>query len=182
MKENITTTYKNQPIIALTGRTDLDLSVYASAGFTTVIKKPYSPKVLLKTIENILNNDTMTTIEYVEKKIEEKATQSYSLTILKEFLASDPEALKEVITSFMNSSIENIMYLKKAIIDENDAGIKSIAHRMTPMFRQIEAQEISTILENLEQNGLENPDLKNVFEGLKTKIDTLFASLRQEIV
>lgn len=182
LKENITTTYKNQPIIALTGRTDLDLSVYASAGFTTVIKKPYSPKVLLKTIENILNNDTMTTIEYVEKKIEEKATQSYSLTILKEFLASDPEALKEVITSFMNSSIENIMYLKKAIIDENDAGIKSIAHRMTPMFRQIEAQEISTILENLEQNGLENPDLKNVFEGLKTKIDTLFASLRQEIV
>ena len=72
LKENITTTYKNQPIIALTGRTDLDLSVYASAGFTTVIKKPYSPKVLLKTIENILNNDTMTTIEYVEKKIEER--------------------------------------------------------------------------------------------------------------
>ena len=53
---------------------------------------------------------------------------------------------------------------------------------MTPMFRQIEAQEISTILETREQSGLENPDLKNVFEGLKTKIDTLFASLRQEIV
>ncbi|MEZ0131496.1 hybrid sensor histidine kinase/response regulator, partial [Flavobacterium sp. LBUM151] len=52
-------TYKEQPIIALTGRTDLDFSVYKDAGFTTVIKKPYSPKVLLETIRSIFENNAL---------------------------------------------------------------------------------------------------------------------------
>nr|WP_315221292.1 ATP-binding protein [uncultured Flavobacterium sp.] len=181
LKKSITTAYKNQPIIALTGRTDLDLSVYAAAGFTTVIKKPYSPKVLLKTIENILNNDIINTVEIEEKK-EKKTNKLYSLMTLKEFLGNDPEALKEVISSFIDSSKENMLHLSKAISEENGTEIKSIAHRITPMFRQIEAQEISKILKKLEQNAFENPDLKIIFEDLKTKIDMLFVALREEIM
>ncbi|WP_236025420.1 hybrid sensor histidine kinase/response regulator [Flavobacterium geliluteum] len=181
LKKSITTTYQNQPIIALTGRTDLDLSVYAAAGFTTVIKKPYSPKVLLKTIENILNNDIINTVEIEEKK-EKKTNKLYSLMTLKEFLGNDPEALKEVISSFIDSSKENMLHLSKAISEENGTEIKSIAHRIKPMFRQIEAQEISKILKKLEQNAFENPDLKIIFEDLKTKIDMLFVALREEIL
>ncbi|MDX6184255.1 hybrid sensor histidine kinase/response regulator [Flavobacterium sp. Fl-77] len=181
LKKSITTTYQNQPIISLTGRTDLDLSVYAAAGFTTVIKKPYSPKVLLKTIENILNNDIINTVEIEEKK-EKKTNKLYSLITLKEFLGNDPEALKEVISSLIDSSKENMLHLSKAISEENGTEIKSIAHRITPMFRQIEAQEISKILKKLEQNTFENPDLKIIFEDLKTKIDMLFVALREEIM
>jgi len=44
LKNSYYLTYNNQPIIALTGRADLDYSVCIEAGFTTVIKKPYSPK------------------------------------------------------------------------------------------------------------------------------------------
>ena len=179
LKKNFNSTYKNQPIIALTGRTDLDLSVYIDAGFTTVIKKPYSPKVLLDTIENILNKNTVTTVK-MDEYAEKNTTELYSLTSLKEFLGNDPEALKEVLHSFIESTQQNIVLLERAIVDNNSPEIKSIAHRITPMFKQIEAQEISIILKKLEDHNFENDDLKSLFEDLKEKINLLFRALQQK--
>ena len=174
-------TYKDQPIIALTGRTDLDFSVYKDAGFTTVIKKPYSPKVLLETIQHILEDTTLPAVEI--NKIEETALpQFYSLETLKEFLGNDDEALKDVIISFVESTDENMVFLEKAIADKNIPEINTIAHRIAPMFRQIQANEIGNILKNLERKDLEEEGLENIFESLKIKNQTLFASLQQEIV
>ena len=80
LKKSKSSTYKNQPIIALTGRTDLDLSVYTKAGFTTVIKKPYSPKVLLETIERILQQRHLSAID-IEKLKKKHHSKSYSLRL-----------------------------------------------------------------------------------------------------
>jgi CheY-like chemotaxis protein len=47
--QRITKCPKNQlkqPIIAVTGRNDLSLEEYTEAGFITVVRKPYSKKVL----------------------------------------------------------------------------------------------------------------------------------------
>lgn len=173
-------TYKKQPIIALTGRTDLDLSVYIGAGFTTVIKKPYSPKVLLQTIQHILENKEIPTTEVNEAEL--NSTQFYSLETLKEFLGNDEEALKDVIVSFVESTDENMVFLEKAIANQNITEINTIAHRIAPMFRQIQANEIGNILKNLERKDLESEGLENIFESLKTKTETLFTSLKQEIV
>lgn len=173
-------TYKEQPIIALTGRTDLDFSVYKDAGFTTVIKKPYSPKVLLETIRNIFENNALPVLAINEP--EEVSSQYYSLETLKEFLGNDDEALKDVIVSFIESTDENIVYLDKAINDQNIAEINTIAHRIAPMFRQIQANEIGNILKTLERKDLENDGLKNLFESFKIKTKILFTSLQQEIV
>jgi signal transduction histidine kinase/FixJ family two-component response regulator len=173
-------TYKKQPIIALTGRTDLDLSVYTEAGFTTVIKKPYSPKVLLQTIQHILENKEIPTTEVNEAEL--NSNQFYSLETLKEFLGNDEEALKDVIVSFVESTDENMVFLEKAIANQNITEINTIAHRIAPMFRQIQANEIGNILKNLERKDLESEGLENIFESLKTKTETLFTSLKQEIV
>ena len=180
LKNSFYSTYKNQPIIALTGRTDLDFSIYIKAGFKTVIKKPYSPKTLLGTIQNILNHDT-SPIE-IKKKEQKNNSKLYSLTTLKEFLGNDNESLKEVINSFTKNSRESIVALEKAIFEDNNSEIKSIAHRITPMFIQIEAQEISSILRKLERDDFNNSNLKILFKDLKNKIDILFIALQEEII
>lgn len=172
-------TYKNQPIIALTGRTDLDLSVYTDAGFTTVIKKPYSPKVLLETIQHILENKDIPT---EVNEVQPDSAEFYSLETLKEFLGNDDEALNDVIVSFIESTDENMVFLEKAIAKQNITEINTIAHRIAPMFRQIQANEIGNILKNLERKDLESEGLDNIFENLKIKTETLFTSLKQEIV
>ncbi len=174
-------TYKDQPIIALTGRTDLDFSVYKDAGFTTVIKKPYSPKVLLETIQHILEDNTLPAFE-INKTENSDSLQLYSLETLKEFLGNDDDALKDVIVSFVESTDDNMALLQKAVADKNIPEINTIAHRIAPMFRQIQANEIGNILKNLERKDLEEEGLEDIFENLKIKTQTLFASLQQEIV
>jgi len=173
--------YNNQPVIALTGRTDLDSSVYTKAGFTTVVKKPYSPKILLETIQHILDNDTLPEVEIHDKE-ETVSNQLYSLDTLKEFLGYDDDALKDVLKAFIISSNENLTLLEKAITEKNVPEINSIAHRIAPMFKQIEARDIGTILKILEQNNLEISDLKDIFNALKAKTTKLFSALEQEIV
>ncbi|MFH7019037.1 hybrid sensor histidine kinase/response regulator [Flavobacterium sp. FlaQc-47] len=174
-------TYNNQPVIALTGRTDLDADVYNEAGFTTVIQKPYSPKILLETIHLILENDTLPNVDINEN--EQKASSKlYSLETLKEFLGNDDEALKEVLKSFIESSSENLSLLENAMIEKHIVEINSIAHRIAPMFKQIQAREIGEILKVLENKNLETSDLNDIFKVLQSKTDVLFAALKKEIV
>lgn len=174
-------TFKNQPVIALTGRTDLDLSVYKNAGFTTVVKKPYSPKILLETIQHILDHKELPDTEIAESD-ETESSQIYSLDTLRDFLGFDEDALKEVIRSFIESSIENLELLEQAITDKNIEEIKSIAHRIAPMFKQIQANEIGEILKKIEKDVYPIGNLKNVYEDLITKTAVLFESLKEEIL
>ncbi|CAC9973431.1 ATP-binding response regulator [Flavobacterium panici] len=173
--------YKNQPVIALTGRTDLDAAVYDEAGFTTVVNKPYSPKILLETIQHILDHDTLpkAAINEVEETV---SSQLYTLDTLKEFLGNDQNALNDVLKAFIISSNENLDLLENAIHEKNVPEINSIAHRIAPMFRQIESRDVSILLKTLEQNNLEIADSKDIFEALKAKTNKLFAVLEQEIV
>ncbi|GAA3758986.1 hybrid sensor histidine kinase/response regulator [Flavobacterium ginsengiterrae] len=173
--------YKNQPVIALTGRTDLDSAIYTRAGFTTVVKKPYSPKMLLETIQHILDNETLPEIDIKDKE-ETASSQLYSLETLKEFLGNDKDALNDVLKAFIISSNENLELLENAVLEENVPEINSIAHRIAPMFKQIEARDIGIILKTLEQNNIEITDLKDIFTALKAKTTKLFTALEEEIV
>ena len=175
-----TSFYKDQPVIALTGRTDLEASVYTDAGFTTVVKKPYSPRILLETIRIISENDILPK-DIANEKAEKPISQLYSLDMLKEFLANDKNALNDVLKSFIESTNENLAYLKNAIKDENNAEINTIAHRIAPMFKQIEANEIARILVDLEKNDYEIAEVKNIYLDLESKITMLFKILQQEI-
>ncbi|WP_289663522.1 hybrid sensor histidine kinase/response regulator [Flavobacterium panacagri] len=180
LKELPETTFKNQPVIALTGRTDLDLSVYKDAGFTTVVKKPYSPKILLETIQHILDHEEIPVAETIEND-EDNASQMYSLETLKDFLGQDDSALKEVLKSFIENTHDNLNLLKTAVSDTNHDEIKSISHRIAPMFRQIQAKEIGEILKTLEKEDLNTLDIKSIYSDLEQKIIVLFEALKQEI-
>ncbi|MFC0778203.1 hybrid sensor histidine kinase/response regulator [Flavobacterium sp. HJSW_4] len=180
LRELPETVFKNQPVIALTGRTDLDLSVYKNAGFTTVIKKPYSPKILLETIQHILDHEEIPETESTENSKKDDS-QIYSLETLKDFLGQDEAALKEVLKSFVETTIENLGFLKAAVQEKNHDEIKSIAHRIAPMFKQIQANEIGELLKDLEKEDLNTIDIKATYEDLTQKIEVLFKELKQEI-
>lgn len=180
LKNNGYSTFKNQPVIALTGRTDLDAAIYTKAGFTTVIQKPYSPKVLLETIHLILRNDTLPNID-IHQDEETVNSTLYSLDTLKEFLGNDNDELKEILKSFIENSSENLSSLENAFKTKNMAGINLIAHRMAPMFKQIQTQEISEILKTLESTNLDISEVDSILSTLRAKTNILFDALRQEI-
>jgi len=171
--------YKKQPIIAVTGRNDLAVEDYIHAGFTTHIKKPFIPKTLLKSINTILNITT------VEDKFQDKikplsSNNSFSLDDIKSFLPNDETALKEILSSFIADTIANLNLLQQAIMDSDFASIKNISHRMNPMFKQIKAFEISTILDQLEVNDLNLKDLNHLISRLEHQITTVLELLKKE--
>jgi signal transduction histidine kinase/DNA-binding response OmpR family regulator len=171
--------YKNQPVIAATGRNDVNLEQYKTAGFTTVVSKPYSPKILLKTIQSILNNEEIR----VETNIKSKpirADRPYSLKALKAFLSNDKNAVKEVLIQFIKSTTENLENLDQAVSKTDIVEIKNTAHKMGPMFKQIKASEISVILDTLELKDLTIEEIAVASIDLKLKVTALFALLEKE--
>lgn len=180
LKETTNSQYQNQPIIALTGREDLYLKVYLDAGFTTVVKKPYLPKTLLKTIFSLF--DSSCKIESEDNETNNfDSEKKISLDSLKSFLANDKEALQEVLKTFITTTQENLVVLEKSINNRDTIEINAIAHRISPMFKQINAIEISEILSDLEQNKYSDTDLEMIFNELKTKINSLLQTLKKEI-
>jgi signal transduction histidine kinase/DNA-binding response OmpR family regulator len=170
-----------KPVIAMTGRTDLEMEIYVKAGFADVIRKPYSPKVLLETIDSILNNNEshFSTADVIERGVD--SIKKYSLTSLKFFLSNEEDALKDLLFSFMTSTKENLAILEEGISGKDILKIKETAHRMGPMFKQIEAHEIVQILSDLElkESSFEEMDVK--FKILNTEIISLFLFLEKEL-
>ncbi|MEM8522868.1 DNA-binding response OmpR family regulator [Flavobacterium sp. PL12] len=171
---------KSQPIIAVTGRGDLEIDHYKKAGFTTVIRKPYTPKALLSTIKAIRNN-TIIPIKFDLEKNHANGKKSYSLKALKSFLSDDKSALNEILETFMSSTNESIVLLDYAVTKSNRKEIKSISHKINPMFKQIKAFEISNLLDQLELEDLKLEEIEEKVTSLKTKITALFALLEKEI-
>ncbi|MBP4140907.1 response regulator [Flavobacterium sp. P4023] len=171
--------YKNQPVFAVTGRGDLDLDYYKQAGFTTVIRKPYTPKTILTTIKAILNN-TVIPKEFATTNSSKNHNKGYSLKALKAFLSDDKNALEEILQSFMIDAKENLLSLEEAILAVNFQEIKNIAHKMNPMFKQIKAFEISAILDELELKDENLAELKSKISTLKSKIEILFKLIQKD--
>ncbi|MEO8255442.1 MAG: response regulator, partial [Flavobacterium sp.] len=172
--------YSKQPLLAVTGRADLDHSVYTNAGFTTVLKKPFTPSILLKTIDAILNKNTLP-IQANEVQKSKKEDELFSLDSLKIFLKDDNEAIKTVLESFISSTNSNLILLENSIQSEEHQKTQQLAHRMAPMFKQIEATEIAVILDKLELERHNETELAEHLSHLKSKIIVLFKELEKNI-
>ncbi|MCG9792134.1 hybrid sensor histidine kinase/response regulator [Flavobacterium algicola] len=170
--------YTSQPLMAVTGRGDLSDEVYTNAGFATVVKKPLSPNFLLKTIDALFSNVELP-IDGAETKSKKSSNKSFSLESFQLFLNNDQEAIKSVIESFMESTNDNLINLETAIYDLEREQMQSVAHKMAPMFKQIEAKEIAAILNAIELNQYQEQELTTVIADLKVRIKKLFIELQK---
>jgi signal transduction histidine kinase/CheY-like chemotaxis protein len=178
IKNNHNSYYNNQPIIAMTGRTDLVESTYIKAGFTVVVSKPFTPAILLKTIDAI----------FLEKSIpdQDKITKNndaplFSLESLGSFLNNDKDEIRTIIESLIDTTKTNLIVLRENIELSNFEAVKQVAHKMGPMFRQIEANEIAGILRILETATLNSTEINDYYLHLEAKINYLFSEIMKVI-
>jgi len=174
--------YKNQPIIAVTGRADLDREVYTKAGFSHVVSKPYSPRHLLEIINSIYTKSEFPLNRDHVDDTEADPTKAYSLVSLRTFMSNEDNALNELLLLFKETTIENLVLLEEGIAKKNELNIKNIAHRMAPMFKQIEAHEIHSIIHDFENKEASYEEKEVNFQSVKEKIKALFFLLDKEII
>ncbi|AXT52278.1 sensor histidine kinase [Aquimarina sp. BL5] len=172
--------YKDLPIIALSGRTDTSVSEYEEAGFSGSLRKPYAPQALIDLITRILKIDAVD-LDYENPMSDREKETNYSLSDLMLFAQGDTESLYAILETFCNSTTNHIKELKSAINSHNFEQIKRLAHKMLPMFKQIKAKEIVPILDTLEHQDDYELDSKEILalteEGVN-KIEDLIDKLK----
>ncbi|TDT41875.1 signal transduction histidine kinase [Maribacter spongiicola] len=139
----------NQPILAMTGRRDLTLEHFTEQGFSNLIRKPFSNTELLQKL-HVLFNNANEIIPAKDTRIATDYQQLYSLNTLKMFLGDDQNAIDEVLLIFKKDTKENALLISNAVATFDILQVNKVAHRMLPMFRQLEIKNAIPILETFE--------------------------------
>lgn len=171
--------FKQQPILAVTGRADLDLEIYEKAGFSSVVQKPYSPIKLVEQVNQLFIKNSKNTFSYSENNTSQNP---YSLVKLKAFLPDDALAVQEILNSFVKNTHESLLVLRQGINEKNLEDIKEISHRMYPMFQQLEATEIATLLHKLSNEILALDEIETINTKLNQKINALFELFKKDSI
>ena len=101
------------PVIALSGRTDIEDEVYAKAGFNKNMLKPYKPIALKRNIAELLKLDPP--VEDARKEIvpaERLKSEFYDLNEIYEFSGRDDQAMQMIIQAVLEGSESNLKELQ----------------------------------------------------------------------
>jgi len=180
--------YKKQPIIAMTGRRDLEKEAYTSIGFSEVIKKPFTKQELI-TVLKLMGIETQKVVEKksVEKKpfvIVDSSTEPYSLDFIYSFLGKNEDAIQEVLQTFLMDTKTNMRLLEDTTENLDHDQINHVAHRMLPMFRQLKVQSSVSILERFEllkESSSNSYAIRKDMDTLKENVNVLVAALERRL-
>lgn len=151
--------------IAVTGESH-DSQIYIEAGFDSVIKKPFTPNELLSQIYSRLNSNKNSTPEIENKNA--ISSVNYNIKGITAFTNGDPDSVKNILISFIQSTNENLKQFNQHLQNENPDELSELAHKMLAMFRQLNAVAVAKQLAVLEENNFKKPDLTFWRETAKT--------------
>ena len=152
LKNGEISSYKNQPVLAMTGSRDHSRDFYLKKGFSEMLPKPFSKKQLVAVLERIFpNRRNFSKENIVDEIFKSNSTENekFDLSLLKSFLNTS-QALEEVLKVFNAQTEKDLQQIKNSIAENDTKTISEIAHRMLTMFRQIRAKEVIPILEKME--------------------------------
>ena len=141
--------YKNQPIIAMTGRANISREEYLKIGFAEVLIKPFNSNQLQDVLHRFFKSSS---IPIKTKVVEstEKATVGFSIKSLQSFLGNDIASIKNTLQIFLEDTKKNSLTLIKAKEEADIKTLNEISHKMLSMFKQLEVKAVIPYLEVFE--------------------------------
>lgn len=141
--------FKTFPIIALSADSDKHESEYLQAGFTAYLPKPFEARQLIQLITRLTGKKEP---EYQTEKTTSTPEEGkkYTLKNILQFTDNDLQALNTIIQSFIKETVEHIDKLEKLQKTKQWEDISKLAHKMLPIFRQLEVKDMVYNLEQLE--------------------------------
>ena len=181
IRNNSRTSLQKIPVIALSGRKDLNTSDFTDKGFTAYHPKPINTENLLTLLSNLFGDQKVYEASNHTKSQNELVM--FSLKSLSQFTQNDPKSLKVIIETFITSAKENCEVLQTALKERNEQLIVETAHKMIPMLKQIEAYHIVEILDSLEDRKYTGnwEEIELQITTACSEIETLIHHLELEI-
>jgi len=139
------------PVILITGQDSPDTGGIV---FSDVLKKPFSPDELLNSINHVIRRKDIVIRERYSSSGKSAANNfyDYNLDQIRQFTLDDPDSMQRILTSFAESSYENLILFNKYIKDKDRKQLSELAHKMLAMFRQLEAKPIVDLLLKIERD------------------------------
>ena len=177
--------YQDQPIIAMTGRRDLETEAYTALGFAQVLQKPFSKGELIGMLKMLgFETEKIPEKSVVKKDTELTSSHLYSLEIINSFLGDNEDAVYEVLQTFLHDTKTNLEQLSEAVNVADYAKVNQVAHRMLPMFRQLKVNSTVPALEKLEIANwkiMNRGQLLDALQKVKKGVSDLVAALNEHL-
>ncbi|MFR4099835.1 hybrid sensor histidine kinase/response regulator [Barnesiella intestinihominis] len=155
---------KDIPIVAMTARSESEREALLEAGFDGCIFKPFSMNELLKVIASVV-----------------KGREPGSDTDFSMILANVSDK-KKILRTMIESCEKDIVDLKIAMTAENRESMRSIAHRMFPMWEIVSMDEILLAYRNvLKDSDCDTQTVLNHTNHIITHIEHLIEDAGNEI-
>ena len=168
------------PVIALSGRRDLTEDDFLGRGFTAHHPKPIQFEELLELLKRLFGDKIQP-----KPKTEARVTSGkpYSLESLSQFTNNDPDSLRTIILTFTASAKSNCEELADAALNSDGRQLAETAHRMIPMLKQMEVNEIAALLIPLEDKSIDIDwsQMPVYVQVICEKMDVLCRALEKEV-
>ncbi len=175
---------KTLPIIALSADSDKQEADYLQAGFTAYLNKPFTSSQLLQLIGHLTGRpQTLSATGTPRPSCSE--TPGYTLKNIEQFTDDDPDSLKKIIDSFVKTTTEHIQLLNEYCRNKQWDAISRLAHKMLPLFRQLEAKDMILPLEKMEQadqKSLSPSELEELTREVIGKATELTENIRKNLL
>jgi signal transduction histidine kinase/CheY-like chemotaxis protein len=169
--------YKNQPIIAMTGRANMSTEDYINNGFSEVIIKPFNSKKIQQVLESFFTSEAEVK-PVKEKNIPDtnKTIEAFSIATLSEFFSNDMESVNTILVTFLKDTKNNYKLLDEAKKTNDITTINNISHKMLAMFKQLDVTSVVPFLERFESSKtIETED----FSVFKKELDNFIKALEK---
>jgi len=171
--------HKNIPVIALTGKVDLEEQAYLDLGFKAVVKKPIELPLLMKQIYRLLNIKDLSPMQNNQIiSTENQPTDKYDFSDIIKLTGNDISMIQPILQTFISSTKSALETIEQSAKNNDKATISQLAHRVLPMFRQLHINAPITALEALERQT-DDLDMASIKAHLAT-ITTCVKSIEED--
>lgn len=172
------------PVVALSGDVSRKEEEYFRAGFTAHLFKPFAVEQLIALIHRLCGGGE-TKREVPSEPVEEREGQGYTLKHMRAFADHDEEALQRILDSFVTTTREHIGRLQAFRQEGQWEEVSRLAHKMLPLFRQLEAGAVVGLLEKLEHpenHGIGREETGCLTEEVCRRAEELVEAIRWSTV
>ena len=155
------------PVVAVTANAmQQDLNRYLEKGMTAYLLKPFQESELLQLLATIWQSDSPAAADdaaVVVPAVAEVSTKAgkeqvkaqekegnYSVQIYQKYAAGDPDALRLMLTTFIEGTKENLQLMEQYCKTEDWNQLKELAHKMYPSFKQLKSEKAAALLRRIE--------------------------------
>lgn len=161
---------KTIPVIAVTARSDMQEAEFIKDGFSGCLRKPFTVDELLEKVRSVVSLQPVDVsdsqfMDCMGHDSLDDVSEKYVFRALIAFADEDMEAARNIMQTFLEDTTHNLEQIAQSLDHSDFKSIASLAHKMLPLFRLIQASEMVCYLEYLEKENGEGPVAEKIKFG-----------------